>query len=67
MPENRTGQVWVINDDEPEPSGLLEQSGDTAAAPITIPLEGADAIAVTVEPVGGSDQPTSDPVLVQEL
>ena len=67
MPENRTGQVWVINDDKPEPSGLLEQSGDSAAAPITIPLEDADAIAVTVEPAGGSDQPTSDPVLVQEL
>ena len=67
VPENRTGQVWVINDDKPEPSGLLEQSGDTAAAPITIPLEDADAIAVTVEPAGGSDQPTSDPVLVQEL
>lgn len=67
MPENRTGQVWVIHDDEPEPSGLLEQSGDTAAAPITISLKDADAIAVTVEPAGGSDEPTSDPVLVQEL
>jgi anti-sigma-K factor RskA len=67
MPENRTGQVWVINDDKPEPSGLLDPSGNMAAAPITIPLEDADAIAVTVEPAGGSDQPTSDPVLVQEL
>jgi anti-sigma-K factor RskA len=67
MPENRTGQVWVIDDDKPQPSGLLAPSGDTVAAPITIPLEDADAIAVTVEPAGGSDQPTSDPVLVQEL
>jgi anti-sigma-K factor RskA len=67
MPENRTGQVWVIHDDKPQPSGLLAPSGDTVAAPITIPLEDADAVAVTVEPAGGSDQPTSDPVLVQEL
>ena len=67
MPENRTGQVWVIHDDKPQPSGLLAPSGDTVAAPITASLKGADAIAVTVEPAGGSDQPTSDPVLVQEL
>ena len=67
VPENRTGQVWVIHDDKPRPSGLLAPSGDTVAAPITTSLKDADAIAVTVEPAGGSDQPTSDPVLVQEL
>jgi len=67
MPEDRTGQVWIIENDKPEPSGLLAPAGDTAAAAITTPLEGADAIAVTVEPAGGSEEPTSDPVLVQEL
>lgn len=67
MPEGRTGQVWVINDEKPEPSGLLEPSGNMAATAITTPLNDADAIAVTVEPAGGSDKPTSDPVLVQEL
>jgi anti-sigma-K factor RskA len=67
MPENRTGQVWVIENGKPEPSGLLAPAGDTAAAAITTPLKGADAIAVTVEPAGGSDAPTSDPVLVREL
>lgn len=67
MPEGRTGQVWVIRDDKPEPSGLLEPSGNMAATAITTPLDSADAIAVTVEPAGGSDEPTSDPVLVKEL
>lgn len=67
MPENRTGQVWVIRDEKPEPSGLLAPAGDTAAAAITTSLEDADAIAVTVEPAGGSQEPTTDPVLVQEL
>lgn len=67
VPSDRTGQVWVIHNDNPEPSGLLEPSGNMAATAITIPLEDADAIAVTVEPAGGSDAPTSDPVLVQEL
>lgn len=67
MPEGRTGQVWVIHDERPVPGGLLEPSGNMAATAITAPLEGADAIAVTVEPAGGSDEPTSDPVLVREL
>ncbi len=67
MPEDRTGQVWVIRDENPEPSGLLEPSGNMAATAITTPLEDADAIAVTIEPAGGSEEPTSDPVLVQEL
>ena len=67
MPEGRTGQVWVIHDEKPEPSGLLEPSGNMAATAITTPLEDADAIAVTIEPAGGSEKPTSDPVLVQEL
>ncbi len=67
MPDDRTGQVWVIRDEKPEPSGLLEPSGNMAATAITTNLRGADAIAVTVEPAGGSDEPTSDPVLVQEL
>lgn len=67
MPEDRTGQVWVIKNDVPKPGGLLEPSGNMAATAITKPLEGADAIAVTVEPAGGSDEPTTDPVLVKEL
>ena len=67
VPDDRTGQVWVINDDVPEPSGLLEPSGNMAATAITTPLDGADTVAVTIEPAGGSDEPTTDPVLVKEL
>ncbi len=67
IPDDRTGQVWVINNDVPEPSGLLDPSGNMAATAITKPLGGADAIAVTVEPAGGSEKPTTDPVLVKEL
>ena len=67
IPDDRTGQVWVINDDVPRPSGLLEPSGNMAATAITTPLGGADAVAVTIEPAGGSDEPTTDPVLIKEL
>lgn len=67
MPEDRTGQVWVIDNDVPEPGGLLEPSGNMAATAITTSLSEADAIAVTVEPAGGSEKPTTDPVLIKEL
>jgi anti-sigma-K factor RskA len=67
MPEDRMLQVWVIHGDEPKPGGLLEPAGPMAATPITTPLKGADTLAVTVEPSGGSESPTTDPVLLTEL
>ena len=67
VPEDRTLQVWIIEGETPESGGLLEPAANNAATPITAPLEGADVIAVTVEPAGGSDLPTTDPVLVKEL
>jgi len=67
VPEDRTCQIWVISNDVPKPSGLFQPDGNMTATPITNSITKADAIAVTVEPVGGSEQPTSDPVLLAEL
>jgi anti-sigma-K factor RskA len=67
VPENRTCQIWVIHDDVPTPSGLFDPDGNMTATAVTTSIEKADAIAVTVEPAGGSDKPTSDPVLLTEL
>jgi len=67
VPEDRTCQIWVIKGDVPKPSGLFRPDGNMTATPITNSIEKADVIAVTVEPAGGSEQPTSDPVLSAEL
>lgn len=67
VPEDRTCQIWVIHDDVPTPSGLFDPEGNMTAAAVTTSIEKADAIAVTVEPAGGSEKPTSDPVLLTEL
>ena len=67
VPEDRTCQIWVISDDVPEPSGLFQPDGNMTAAPVTNSITKADVIAVTVEPAGGSEKPTSDPVLSAEL
>jgi anti-sigma-K factor RskA len=67
VPEDRTCQIWVIKGDVPKPSGLFQPDGNGTATPITNSLKKANVIAVTVEPAGGSEQPTSDPVLLAEL
>jgi anti-sigma-K factor RskA len=67
VPEGKTYQIWVIKDDTPRPSGLFEPKGDSIAAVVEKPVEGADAVAVTVEPEGGSKKPTTEPMLVGEV
>ena len=67
VPENKTYQIWVIEDDVPQPSGLFEADGDTVAAVVEKPLNEDDVIAITIEPNGGSQQPTTDPMLTAKL
>ena len=66
-PEDRTYQVWVIEGDDPQPSALFEPREEPVAAVVEDPLDEANAIAVTVEPEGGSQQPTTDPMLIGKL
>ena len=67
-PEGKTFQIWVIESDVPKPSGLFEPADkDRVAAVVEKPLEGADAVAVTVEPEGGSAKPTTEPMLTAKL
>jgi anti-sigma-K factor RskA len=67
VPEGKTYQIWVIEDDVPKPSGLFEPNRDSVAAVVEHPLGGGDVVAVTVEPEGGSPKPTSDPMLAAEV
>jgi anti-sigma-K factor RskA len=67
VPDDRTCQVWVIHGDTPEPSGLFRPQGNMTATPITHSIKKANAVAVTVEPAGGSKKPTSNPVLITKL
>ena len=67
VPKGKTYQIWVIKGDTPKPSGLFEPKGNSIAAVVENPVEGADAVAVTVEPEGGSKKPTTDPMLVGKV
>jgi anti-sigma-K factor RskA len=67
VPEGKTYQIWIIENDVPKPSGLFEPRQDSVAAVVEHPLEGGDVVAVTVEPEGGSPKPTTDPMLVAKV
>lgn len=67
VPEGQTFQIWVIEDSIPRPSGLFEPKDGMVTAVVENPLRGADAVAVTAEPDGGSPAPTTAPVLRAEL
>lgn len=70
LPELEAGetlQIWVIDEDVPRSAGLFRPRDGVVTVPVNRTLEGADAIAVTVEPEGGSEQPTSEPLLSAEV
>ena len=58
LPANDVYEVWVERDGSLEPSSLFVPRRDgTAEAAVTGPLDDADAVLVTREPRGGSQQP----------
>jgi anti-sigma-K factor RskA len=67
VPEEKTFQIWVIEDNILKPSGLFEPKNEWVAVIVENPLDEADAIAVSVEPDGGSLEPTTDPMLTAKL
>lgn len=68
-PAGKVYQAWVIPPKQkpiPEPTFLVDTSGAGSVQIAAAPAAG-DIVAVTLEPVGGSPQPTSKPVLVATI
>jgi anti-sigma-K factor RskA len=63
-----TYQMWAIDDGQPVSIGLLTPDADGLVT-MTVPFDAsrADTFAVTIEPAGGSDAPTSDPVYTAQV
>lgn len=53
-------QLWTITGSLPKSAGLLENPGSGQF--MDMPEEGIE-VAITIEPAGGSKQPTSDPIV----
>jgi hypothetical protein len=66
---SKTFELWVIpTKGNPIPAGLFQSQPDASAVYVHAgPVDNAAAIAVTVEPLGGSAQPTTTPFIVTKL
>ncbi|MEA2645007.1 MAG: hypothetical protein QOE92_90 [Chloroflexota bacterium] len=64
-PAGRTYELWVIDSTgRPEPAGLfLPEPDGTKVLVVNRAMSPGDRVAVTVEPLGGSSQPTTTPVI----
>lgn len=70
LPTGKEYQLWFIKDGKPVPSVTFrpEASGHARVERVPVPTDGkVSAAAITVEPAGGSPQPTSPILLVGPL
>ncbi|MET9608445.1 anti-sigma factor [Streptomyces sp. NPDC006512] len=63
-PPGRTYQLWFADGSVMRPAGLLRADG---AAVLRGPVGRATAVGLTLEPAGGSEQPTSPPLMLLAL
>ena len=66
-PSGTTYQLWAIGDEGAQSRGLLTPSAEGTAGDVVPWPADATTFGMTVEPAGGSEQPTTDPVLLLEL
>lgn len=62
-PDGRTYQLWLMENDEPVSAGLFGVDEGVAVLESARSLTRFEAAAVTIEPAGGSDAPTTSPIL----
>ncbi|NIJ05125.1 anti-sigma factor domain-containing protein [Frigoribacterium faeni] len=64
LPGDKTYELWYIGADGAVPAGTFDTASDST---VTKVLKGemtpGDTIGLTIEPAGGSEQPTSEPIL----
>lgn len=64
LPSDRVLQAWVQRDGEVEPVRALFEPDREGSADTELPeMSGVEVVMVTVEPRGGSDAPTSKPIV----
>jgi anti-sigma-K factor RskA len=61
LPEDKTYQLWIVGGDHIESAGLLDVENGATRAWVGDAPPGS-SLAVSVEPAGGSEQPTTTPI-----
>ncbi|MET7758168.1 anti-sigma factor [Streptomyces sp. NPDC005389] len=63
LPSGTVYELWYAGEaGDLRPAGLLDETGDRATRVLDGPLGNAVAVGITVEPAGGSEQPTTEPL-----
>jgi anti-sigma-K factor RskA len=62
-PAGKTYEAWVITRGKATRAGQFQGGPRCVAVPLARTVPDGSAVAVTVEPAGGSDQPTSTPIV----
>lgn len=63
LPGSRVYQLWVMSGSGARSAGLMRAGGSVATAPVLASgVQPGDRLGITIEPAGGSSQPTSAPV-----
>jgi hypothetical protein len=61
-PSGKTYEAWYLRDGAAIPAGTVDPSGTVTTMTLDGTYSAGDGIALTVEPAGGSKQPTTKPV-----
>lgn len=69
LPEGRNYQVWRVVDGKPQSAGVMDADDINRNTATMLMDDAADAetVAVTEEPAGGSEQPTSEPLVAVNI
>ena len=70
LPPGSVYQLWLIEGESPQSAGVFEVDARGEAALLVqapVAIDSFDAVGVSIEPEGGSAQPTGDIVMLSEL
>ena len=66
-PSGKVYQLWFADGEKMRSAGLMNTSGESDAVLMEGDVGGASAMGITVEPAGGSRQPTTEPLALMKL
>ena len=64
LPADKVYELWYIGEQGPVSAGTFSAANGTTWRVLDGAMSAGDKVGVTVEPQGGSEQPTTDPIMV---